>query len=126
MNFKCNRTQARDTGMAATLIILLIVFFTKQITLVIPAICLLFLTMAWPNTFKPVAPFWFGLSHLLGSIVSTIFFSLIFILFATPVGLFRRILGYDSMNLKSWKKGPDSVFITRNHIYTSKDLEKPF
>jgi len=119
-------SQSRDTGLAVILIVLLFSFFKNNVTLVLPAILLLLVTMIWPTFFKPLAPIWFGFSKILGTVVSKIFFALIFVLFAMPVGLFRKILGKDSMNLKLWKKDSSSVFQDRNHKFSSEDLTKPF
>ncbi len=43
-----------------------------------------------------------------------------------PVGLVRRLLGKDSMRIKSWKKGKESVFRVRDHRFSAKDLEHPY
>ncbi len=57
--------QARDTGLALLLILLLIVYFSENVTLIIPGIGVLVLIMVWPKIFSPLAPFWFGLSSVL-------------------------------------------------------------
>lgn len=43
----------------------------------------------------------------------------------TPVALVRRALGYDPMTLNKWKKGSASVFVERNHTYTSNGMDSP-
>ena len=118
--------QAKDTGLAITLIFLLVIFFTEKDQLLIAAICTLVMCMTWPTFFKPVAPLWFGFSHFLGNIVSKILLSAMFILLVSPVGLVRRILGFDSMKIKQWRDGSKSVFVDREHIYKPKDLETPY
>ncbi|UCH20943.1 MAG: hypothetical protein JSU83_20875 [Deltaproteobacteria bacterium] len=119
-------SQARDTGLALLLILLLIIYFSKNLGLVIPSIGVLVLIIVWPTIFRPFAPLWFGLSNLLGALVSKIILSMIFFLIVTPVGLLRRMFGRDSMRLKDWKNGQDSVLLERNHICTKKDIEKPY
>jgi hypothetical protein len=42
---------------------------------------------------------------------------------ALPVGLLRRIIGMDSMQLNCWKKGHESVFRARNQRVVAKDLK---
>ena len=127
MNTEKSRRRNTDTGLAAVLIGLLILFFMRdRDKLILIPVVLLLITMVWPTFFRPVAPLWFGLSHVLGSIVSRIFFSIIFFAVATPMGLVRRIFGADAMKLKLWKKDSGSVFVTRNHTYTPENLEKPF
>jgi len=120
------RRMAGDTGMAMTLILLLVMLFTKQQRLLVPAIAVLVLAMSWPMAFAPLSRVWFGLSHLLGGIVSRVLLTVVFYLVATPVGLFRRMLGKDSMKRKIWKQGAASVFVVRNQTYTAVDLERPY
>jgi multisubunit Na+/H+ antiporter MnhG subunit len=69
---------------------------------------------------------WFGLSHLLGAVVSRIILTLLFFLLVTPVGLVRRWVGADSLQLKKWKKDRGSVFVVREGTILPKDLENPY
>jgi hypothetical protein len=82
--------------------------------------------MAWPKAFKPLAGLWFGLSHVMGNIVSKIILSLAFFLIVTPIGLIRRLMGADALQLKKWKKGSDSVFVERQGAVQDKDLLNPY
>ena len=120
------QTQARDTGLALLLILLLIVYFSENVTLVVPSAGVLVLIMIWPNIFSPLAPLWFGLSRVLGTIVSKIILFLLYFLIVTPIGLLRRILDKDAMGLKDWKNGKGSVLLERNHTFTPKDIDKPY
>lgn len=117
---------AKDTGLAMILILLLFVHFGRYYFLILPAIVVLVLIMIWPSIFRPLARVWFGLSHFLGSIVSKILLTIIFLTVVTPVALLRRMSGADPMLLKKWKQDDDSVFIERNHTYSSSDLKKPY
>lgn len=120
------RDQAKDTGMAMVLICLLIAFFGDTRPFYGAAIVLLLVNMIIPNIFKPVAKIWLGLSHLLGSVMSIIILAVVFVALVLPVGFIRRALGKDSLHLKKWKKGNDSVFKVREHQYTSEDIEHPY
>jgi len=117
---------ARDTGMAMTLLLLLVMLFTRSLQLVVPAIAVLVLTMTWPMAFAPLSRVWFGLSNLLGAVVSRVLLTVIFFLIATPIGLLRRLAGKDSMKRKAWRQGSSSVFTERNHTYAAEDLERPY
>ena len=117
---------ARDTGMAMTLLLLIIMLFTKNLQLVVPAIVVLVLTMTWPMAFAPLSRLWFGLSHLMGAVVSRVLLTAIFFLIATPIGLLRRLAGKDSMKRKAWRQGSSSVFTERSHTYSAEDLERPY
>jgi hypothetical protein len=58
--------------------------------------------------------------------MSKILLSIVFITIVTPIGLLRRLLGKDSLQLKNFKKSKDSVFLSRDHKYTENDIAKPF
>ena len=118
--------QAKDTGMAMVLICLLLGYFGKFPKFLPLSIALLLLTMAWPKAFKPLAGLWFGLSHLMGQVVSKIVLSLAFFLIVTPIGVIRRWMGADSLQLKKWKAGSASVFVERQGAIQDKDLLEPY
>jgi hypothetical protein len=118
--------QARDTGMAMVLLCLLLGYFGKFPQFLPVSIALLILTMAWPRTFTPLAGLWFGLSHLLGTMVSKVILTALFFLLVTPIGLLRRWFKADSLQLRKWKNGRDSVFVIREGVITGKDLENPY
>ncbi|MEF2144343.1 MAG: hypothetical protein V3573_02760 [Desulfovibrionaceae bacterium] len=121
-----SRTQARDTGMAMTLICLIVAVITKKPVWTYAALAVLVVNMTAPMVFKPVGYLWFGLSGLLGAVVSRVLLTLLFFVMVTPMGLARRALGKDTLRLRQWKKGPGSVFVSRDHAYTPKDIEQPF
>jgi hypothetical protein len=123
---KSTQEQAKDTGMAMVLICLLLGYFGKFPKFLGVSIVLLLITMAWPKAFRPLAGLWFGLSHVMGQVVSKIVLSLIFFVVVTPVGLIRRLTGADSMQLKKWKQGTDSVFVERQGAIPDKDLLNPY
>lgn len=123
---KISKKQASDTGMAMVLLLLLIGFFTGNDLFYKIAIPVLALNMTWPNFFKPFAVVWLGLSHLLGTVMSKILLSLVFFLLVTPMGVIRRWLGKDPLQLRAFKRSDRSVLKERNHNFTSEDLEAPF
>ena len=120
------RAQARDTGMALVLICLLLAWFMGRRDFLGAGILLLILDMTWPSAFKPAAKLWFGLSHVLGTVMSKVILSLAFFAVLTPIGLLRRAMGKDSMQCKGFKKDAVSVFRVRDHQFTSKDIETPY
>ena len=127
MNLKNNKTnQAKDTGLAVVLVLLIIEYINRSNWIIIAAIAVLVLAMTSPKVFSPLAKIWFGFSHFLGLIVSKLILSSVFFFIVTPVGLARRALGADSMKGKIWKKGEVSVLIKRNHRYIKEDIEKPY
>lgn len=124
MNKKAKR--ATDTGLAITLILIIAAYITRDNRFLIGAGACLLTAMALPVAFRPLAPVWFGFSHVLGEVVSRIFFSVIFFLVATPMGLLRRVLGKDAMRQKLWKQSGESVFLERRGRLKAKHLTKPF
>jgi len=121
-----SKNQARDTGMAVVLILLLVAVFSLEFIYVKISIFALILTMTIPLIYKYIAVIWFGLSHLLGTFVSKIILTVVFFLVVAPVGLIRRVLGYDSLKLKEFKKGTGSVMQVRNITFSINDIDKPF
>jgi hypothetical protein len=121
-----SRDQARDTGMALTLVGLIVFLATREIRYATIATAILLLDMIWPSFFKPLAKLWFGLSHILGTVMSKVILTLAFFLVLTPMGLLRSLLGKDPMRVRQFKQGTDSVFRVRDHTFTAADVEQPF
>jgi len=121
-----SKDQAKDTGMAVVLILLLIGVFLQNYLYVKIGILCLIIAMAIPLFYKYLAVVWLGLSHLLGTLVSKILLSVVFFLIVSPIGLIRRLLGYDTLKLKEFKAGKKSVMLLRNHTFTKKDINKPY
>jgi saxitoxin biosynthesis operon SxtJ-like protein len=120
------KEQSKDTGMAMVLLLLLASAAFKRQALITAAMVVLVIDMTFPRLYRPVAVLWLGLSHLLGTVVSKILLSLVFFGVVAPIGLARKLLGIDSLKLKDFKSGDNSVMIVRNHIFTGKDIEKPY
>ena len=120
------KEQSQDTGMAMVLLLLLASGAFKREILVTVAIIALVVDMAVPRLYRPVAVLWLGLSHLLGTVVSKILLTLVFFGVVAPIGLARKLLGIDSLKLKEFKSGENSVMVIRNHIFTGKDIETPY
>ena len=123
---KISKKQSSDTGMAVILILLLIGFFTKSDIYFIIAIPFLIINMIFPLFYYYFAFIWLGFSTILGTIVSKIILSIVYIILVFPLGFFRRLFGKDLLHLKEFKKSKDSVMKIRNYTFTSKDIEKPF
>jgi len=118
--------QAKDTGMAMVLICLLIVLIGHKQQFLGVAVVLLLINMIKPTLFKPLAKIWLGFSHVLGTFMSKIILSILFFGMVTPIGLLRRCLGKDSLQIKKWKKERTSVFRVRDHLFKADDIKHPF
>jgi len=120
------REQAKDTGMALVLISLIVFFATREIRYVTIATLLLVLDMISPALFKPAAKLWFGLSHVLGTVMSKILLSIIFYLVLSPMGMLRTLSGKDPMRTRQFKKSEGSAFRVRGHAFVAADIEQPY
>jgi polyferredoxin len=120
------QNRAKDTGLAVTLIFLLITWLTSNITWVMPAIISLVLAMTVPAVFTHLSIVWFGLANVIGQVVSTIILTILFFSVLMPIGIFRRICGFDSLSLKKWKNSDPTVFDVRDRTFCTDDLEKPY
>lgn len=129
MNFMTENvsiSQSRDSGLALVLISLILAWGFSARFFLLLAIGLLVVTMTAPGLFRLFAKVWFGLSHALGTVVSRVLLTILFYAMVTPVGIIRRLLGKDAMQLKLWKASRASVFQTRDHQFTSQDLDHPY
>jgi hypothetical protein len=120
------KDRAKDSGMALVLILLIAGFWSGDFLYFKLAAAGLLLDMIFPMVYYPFAVIWFGLSRLLGAIMSKLLLVVIYALIVMPVALFRRLLGKDPFRLKDFKSGSASVFQTRDHLYQVEDLERPF
>lgn len=121
-----SKKQASDTGMAAVLILLLIGFFTENNLYYKIAIPVLIMNMTYPMFYYLLAIVWLGFSQLLGTVVSKIILTIVYVFMVIPVGVFRRLIGKDSLQLSEFKKGTNSVMKKRDYTFSSKDIEHPY
>ncbi|MDQ7836832.1 MAG: SxtJ family membrane protein [Humidesulfovibrio sp.] len=120
------RQKSVDTGMALTLLCLIAYLVTQRPGWVVSATTLLVVNMTAPRLFAPASKLWFGLSAVLGAVMSRVILTLVFFLVLTPVGLLRRAMGKDTLKLAAFKRGAGSVFVTRGERFTAADLKAPF
>jgi hypothetical protein len=120
------KEQAKDTGMALVLVFLLLWLYRRSNVYIGAAFAIHLVTMVVPQVFRPVAVIWFGLSHVLGTVASRVILAVIFFGVVTPIAVWRRAIGADSLKLKAFKAGSGSVMKERNHTFVGGDLEQPY
>lgn len=120
--FTITKKQTTEFGQVMVLVALCLGLYFKDTRFEIAALSLLLLTMVIPVIFYPFAIIWFGFSKLFGEISSILMMSLVFFMMVTPVGLIRKLAGKDTLRLKQFKKGHQSVMMDRNHEYNKADL----
>jgi hypothetical protein len=123
---RINIDESRDTGMAMVLLLLILWVVLKRKELVTGAIALHVLNMTLPQVYRPIAVLWLGFSDVMGAVVSKILMMVVFCAVVTPIGILRRLLSKDSLKLRVFKAGKDSVMLARNHTFTKRDLERPY
>ena len=74
-----------------------------------------------PPAAKAIEWAWFKLAMGLGWINSRILLSIIYFVFLMPIAWLSRLFTKDPLALKKDKR--ETLFTTRNHLYTGKDLE---
>jgi hypothetical protein len=121
-----SKDQSKDTGMAMTLLCLLLALSPKRHSFLYLAMALHVVNMIVPSIYRPIAVIWFGLSDLIGALMSKILLSIVFFGVVTPIGVLRRLLGKDPLKLKAFKTSKESVMVERNYTFTSRDLERPY
>jgi hypothetical protein len=94
--------------------------------LVAIAFILSLITIVVPGIFYPFAVCWFGLSKIISQITSRVLMCIVFLVIVIPVGLLRKLLGIDSLKIRQFKKGQESVMVERNHLYNKADLLNTF
>ena len=120
------KKKCSDTGMAMILILLIIAMLTENNSYLLISVPALIINMIFPFFYYPVAIIWLGLSQLIGTIVSKIILTIIFVLMVVPIGLIRKLLKKDSLHLKEFKKATTSVMKIRDHSFTALDIENPY
>lgn len=115
-----------ETGILLVMVLIIYGWYIEEWKFAIIGAAVLLISLIIPVLFKPLAFLWFGLAKLLSFITSNLLLFLLFYLLVTPVGLFRKMLGKDSLKLKDFKRSTGSVLLERGHSFTSSDLKNPF
>ena len=99
-------------------------FLFKLEELILLAMIIGVISIVIPPIGKLIIKGWHYLALGLGWINSRIILTLVFYLFLTPIALISRIFTKDKLKLKYPKD--KTLWVTRNHLYTPKDLENPW
>lgn len=121
-----SKEQTKEFGLLAVLVISVIAFYFHKDQLLVVVFILALLTLVFPIIYYPFAFVWFGFSKWMGRISSSILLGLIFFVIVTPVGLIRRLMKIDGLNINRFKKSGESVLIPRDHVVENSDLTHTF
>jgi len=128
MIFKQEITKQKctETAIVMAAVLLFVAWKFDDWRYAIVTFLILILSLLIPIIFYPIAKLWFGLGTVLGYVSTKVLLSLIFFLVLTPIGVFRKIIGKDSLLLESFKKEKTSVLKNREHQFSKGDLKNPY
>ncbi|WP_026753960.1 SxtJ family membrane protein [Sediminibacter sp. Hel_I_10] len=120
------KQQCAETAVVLAVVLIFIGYNLDDWRYVLSAGIILVLSLVMPIVFYPLAKLWFALGVLLSMVSTKILLTVLFFLILTPMALFRKWIGKDSLMLKRFKKETDSVLITRDHTFSTEDLKHPY
>jgi hypothetical protein len=121
-----SKKEHSDSGLALLLLTLIAgLWFNYTFAFKIAFAEVIILLIA-PIVNYPFTFIWLNLSDLLGKLMSKILLTIIFFVFVCPMAFYRKAIGKDSLRLKEFRKGTNSVFTERNHDYTKEDFSNPY
>lgn len=123
---KVTSKQITDTNIVLAFVLIIIGLHFNMRLYFFAAGALLLFTLIIPRVFKPVTVAWFGISKVLEWITSRLLLGILFYFLVTPVGVLRRILGKDRLQLKGFKNGSATAFTKRKHFFIREDLEMTY
>lgn len=126
LNKELNTAQVYGSGLALIIIFVLLYIFLEKRIFFYSANFLTVTLLIWPKPFRYFGIFWFGLGDVLGFIVSKIILILIYFVIVIPVGWIIRKKIRSNMQIQHFGKNSDSVFRTREYLFSVKDFSKPF
>ena len=120
------RRQNTEVGVLCAIALFLLFHFQGHRVYLLTGLAVLVFILILPIIFKPLAVLWFGFSRLLASFLPLVLLTVLFYVLVTPVGLFRKFLGKDTLKLKEFKKDEKSVLVETRKSFTKKDFERAF
>lgn len=121
-----SQIQLLETSLVAILLCIIIGLVQGQSGWFIAAVVIAGIGLVLPKIMYPVAVFWFSLGNALSLIISPLLLTIVFLLIIAPIGIVRRWLGRDSLQLRWHKQNSDSMFKERDYTFTTSDLKNSF
>lgn len=120
------REKNKDAGLVLLLCLLLVYLQTHNLVLIWISVVCIVITILLPVLFYPFSVIWYGVSEIMGAIVSRIVLCAVFFFIITPVGLVRRLITKKQLLSEQWKKSRESVFADRNIQFSRSDIQNPY
>src|SRR5690606_79305 len=118
-----HREKALATIIFLALVLLIVYLKFDAIWAVYLAVGLLAIALISKKITLFIGKLWFAFSHYLGLVMNQIIMFVIFYLFLVPLSFFQRLMGNNQILKKH--KG-DSYFHQCHHLFTKKDIERPW
>lgn len=118
--------QQKEMGILIAGVLLIIDHVNASLQLSAYAIVCLLAALLLPVCFKPIAWCWLMVGEGLSFVVSHLLLSSLYFIIVTPVGVCRRLLSGEALQMEKWKRSKESVFLSRTKRYTKADLERMF
>ncbi len=118
-----NREKGLETVIILALASLIIYLKFDAIWAIYLALGLLVISFISKKITITIAEAWFYFAHYLGLVMNQIIMFIIFYVVLTPLSFFQRLMGSNQI-LK--KNKSNSYFRKRNHLFTRKDIERPW
>lgn len=121
-----SRKELIDAGLALILILLILELIIGNTIFYKIAIPVLIITIVFPKINYPFAIFWYSFSRLLGFFMSRVILTIVYVVMVIPVGLIRKVLGKDILDLGKFKKNRASALKSRDYTFSANDLKFPY
>ncbi len=117
----------RLEGLLSLVVVLLALRFLLDMEhLTIAAAAVAFLALASLHLSTIAAAAWWGLTGLVGRLVSGLLMTLVWLLIVTPMGLLRRLLGKGPASLRPPARDVSPALEVRDHPFGPADFERPW
>lgn len=120
-----DRKKNTEFGIVFSLVLVIVSAYC-QVTLTIPVILALAITLLAPGIYTPFACCWYRLGDLFGLVVTHCILLLLFFGIITPIGILLRLMKKDIFHLRQFGKGSGSVFIKQEKKFNVQDLDKQY
>jgi len=87
---------------------------------------ILILSLLVPVVFSPISRLLLFVGEFMGKWVTVMLLFIIFFLVVTPLAFIRRYVSKDSLLIREFKNGSESVFLKMERTADSKDLKKQY
>jgi len=118
---KISKEKAIETTLVFSSILVIIYLISDIKLLLYISLGFAVIGLLFPGIAKAYSWVWLEFSKLLGKVVSTLVMGVVFFLFLVPIAFLYRLFNKDM--LKTGKPKNQTIYIPRNILFTSQDME---